>query len=76
MKIWIDYQDDGTEDQDWPSTEVHVEQVPRIGEKIGVRQPSPMEGSKHYALDYVIDVRHYFLIDGSTEIRVMTASRP
>lgn len=69
MKVWIDYQDDDTD-----SVEVEVECVPRIGEKVGVRQPEGMEGSDVFALDYVVDVRHYVV--GGPEIRVMTSSRP
>jgi hypothetical protein len=68
MKIWIDYQDD-----DIPSVEAEVDAVPRIGEKVGVRQPDGMEGSQHFALDFVVDVRHY--LAPPHEIRVLTSSR-
>jgi hypothetical protein len=68
MKIWIDYQDD-----DVDSVEAEVDAIPRIGEKVGVRQPDGMEGTKHFALDYVVDVRHYIV--PKHEIRVMTSRR-
>lgn len=68
ITIWIDYQDENT-----PSVMVEVDAVPRIGEKVGVRQSKGMEGSNVFKLDYVVDVRHYVT---GPEIRVVTSSSP
>lgn len=70
MRIFIDYQDEKT-----PSMMREVEVVPCIGQKVGVRQPDGMKGTDTYALDFVVDVRHYYPLNEPPEIRVMTSSR-
>ena len=83
MKIYVDFQDDplmvGV-------TEIEVEVVPRVGEKVGIRQPEPwMKSRNAYALDTVVDVRHYIANKNAGtgkppewehEIRVLTSMRP
>lgn len=68
MRIWFDYQD-----EDDQNVIADVDVCPRIGEKVGVRQPDGMEGTEAFALDYVVDVRHYAL---HNEVHVMTSSDP
>lgn len=72
MKVWFDYQDG--DDPKGESICADVSVCPRIGEKVGVRQPEPfMVGTDVYVLDTVVDVRHYAL---QNEVRCMTSSRP
>lgn len=68
FKVWIDFQDD---ERDAVSVVVHA--VPRIGEKVGVRQTEAMLGTDNFLLDYVVDVRHYMV--PVQEIRVLTSER-
>lgn len=68
MRIWVDYVDDS----DTPSIELEVATVPRVGEAVYVRQPGAMKGTGQYAMDYVIEVRHYLL--PAHTVRVLTSS--
>lgn len=80
-EIWIDYQDDDTPSTKWTGeVETGPIVVPSIGEKVGVR-PIPELGpdAKERHLDYVVDVRHFFVeTDGEwlQEVHVMTSSLP
>ncbi|MET0601835.1 MAG: hypothetical protein ABW167_07585 [Baekduia sp.] len=68
FKVWIDFQDD---DRDAVSVVVHA--IPRIGEKVGMRQSEAMLGTQDFLLDYVVDVRHFMV--PVQIIRVLTSER-
>jgi hypothetical protein len=64
-EVWFDYVDD-----DVPSIRgKEVDILPRIGETVGLRE---IEGHpRHFKLDRVVDIRHYWKHDGEQEIHVL-----